>query len=237
MIDRINGRRSCHIVTIEDPIEYVHKSRMSLISQRQVGTDAPSFNDALVSALRQDPDVILLGEIRDVDTIRTAIVAAETGHLVFTTLHAGDCVSSFERLIAVFPANEQEGIRRQLAMVVKAIVAQHLLSVAVPVLKDGTAPVPRASRIAVSEVLMMNSAVANLVSTGKSAQIYSLMETGQSQGMQTLEQDLARLWCAGQITEAVAVATSRNVNVLRSRVALQRKRESAALERFTGGNR
>ncbi|HYF50075.1 MAG TPA: ATPase, T2SS/T4P/T4SS family, partial [Planctomycetota bacterium] len=109
LIDRINRERAVHIVTIEDPIEYIHKPVKGLVNQRQIGLDAPTFNDALVASLRQDPDVILVGEIRDLDTIRTAITAAETGHLVFTTLHAGDCVSSIERLVSVFPADEQDG--------------------------------------------------------------------------------------------------------------------------------
>ncbi|MCG8650175.1 MAG: Flp pilus assembly complex ATPase component TadA, partial [Pirellulales bacterium] len=127
LVDRINQSRQCHIVTIEDPIEYVHHSRHALVNQRQIGPDAGSFNDALVASLRQDPDVILVGEIRDLETIRTAITAAETGHLVFTTVHAGDCVGAIDRLVAVFPADEQPGIRRQLSMVLRAIVAQHLL--------------------------------------------------------------------------------------------------------------
>jgi twitching motility protein PilT len=214
MIDRINQRRRSHIVTIEDPIEYIHQPRMSYVSQRQIGPDAPSFNDALVASLRQDPDVILVGEIRDLDTIRTAITAAETGHLVFTTLHAGDCASSIERLVSVFPADEQDGIRRQLSLVLRAIIAQHLL----PAIGEGR------ERVAASEVLMVTPAIANLTATAKSAQIYSAMETGQAQGMQTLEQDLARLVVAGKIAEFVAVATSRNPNVMRDRVALLRTR-------------
>ena len=115
LIDRINRTRRCHIVTIEDPIEYLHGPAQSLVNQRQVGIDTGSFNDALVASLRQDPDVILVGEIRDLATIRTAITAAETGHLVLTTVHAGDCVGAIERLVSVFPADEQTGIRRQLA--------------------------------------------------------------------------------------------------------------------------
>lgn len=236
LIDRINTTRACHIVTIEDPIEYLHRPIKSIINQRQVGMDAPSFNDAMVAALRQDPDVVLLGEIRDLDTIRTAIVAAETGHLVFATLHAGDCVGSVERLVSVFPADEQEGIRRQLALVLKAVVAQHLLPAVQRVSPEGIAA--RHERLVTSEILMVSPAVANLIATGKSAQIYSMMETGHTLGMQTLEQDLARLWVAGRISEAVAVATARNVNTLRSRVALLRKRSaasSAGLEHVSGG--
>ena len=127
LIDRINRTRRCHIVTIEDPIEYLHTPLMSLVNQRQLGMDTESFNEALVASLRQDPDVILVGEIRDLATIRTAITAAETGHLVFTTVHAGDCVGTIERLVSVFPADEQSGVRRQIALVLKAIVAQHLI--------------------------------------------------------------------------------------------------------------
>ena len=222
LIDRVNRTRESHVITIEDPIEYVHKPVKSIVNQRQVGIDAPSFNDALVAAMRQDPDVVLVGEIRDLETIRTAITAAETGHLVFTTLHAGDCVGSIERLVSVFPAGEQEGIRRQLALVLRAVISQHLLPSA-PV-RDSDGKQSAGVRIATSEVLMVNPAVSNLIGSGKSAQIYSIMETGQGQGMQTLEQDLARLWVAGRITEAVAVATARNVNVLKSRVAMLRKR-------------
>ncbi len=119
MLDRVNRNRRANIVTIEDPIEYVHVPLASLVNQRQIGLDTPSFNDALVASLRQDPDVILVGEIRDLATIRTAITAAETGHLVFTTVHAGDCVGAVERLVSVFPADEQHGIRRQLALVLR----------------------------------------------------------------------------------------------------------------------
>jgi len=225
LIDRINRTRRSHIVTIEDPIEYLHVPVRGIVNQRQVGLDAPSFNDALVASLRQDPDVILVGEIRDLETIRTAITAAETGHLVFTTLHAGDCVSSIERLVAVFPADEQDGIRRQLSLVLRAIVAQHLLPSAAPAPAEGEAEAPpKSARIVASEILICNPAIANLIASARSSQIYSTMEAGQSAGMQTLEQDLARLWAGGRITEAVALATTRNVGVLRDRVSLARKR-------------
>ena len=186
-----------------------------MVNQRQIGLDAPSFNDALVASLRQDPDVVLVGEIRDLETIRTAITAAETGHLVFTTLHAGDCVGSIERLVSVFPSDEQEGIRRQLSLVLRGIVAQRLL----PTITDGAAT----SRIACSEILISTPAIANLIATGKSAQIYSAMETGTGHGMQTLEQDLARLWVTGRISETTALAMTRNPGVLRDRVALLRR--------------
>jgi twitching motility protein PilT len=229
LLDRINQTRPCHLITIEDPIEYLHKPKRALVNQRQVGSDTSGFYEALVAALREDPDVILVGEIRDLNTIRTAIVAAETGHLVFTTVHAGDCVGTIERLVAVFPADEQDGVRRQLALVLRAVVAQHLL------VADGPhAPRPaegankagqqlaRRSRIVTSEVLMVNPAVANLIATGRSNQIYSAMEAGGAAGMQTLEQDLAQLWTAGRISEATAVAMTRNPGILRDRVALIR---------------
>jgi twitching motility protein PilT len=185
LLDRINRTRPCHMVTIEDPIEYIHRTQTALVNQRQVGTDTCGFYEALVAALRQDPDVILVGEIRDLNTIRTAIVAAETGHLVFTTVHAGDCVGAIERLVAVFPADEQDGIRRQLALVLRAIIAQHLIVADGPnrQARGNGAPsddlVPkRRSRVVTSEVLLTTPAVANLIASGKSTQIYSVMESG-----------------------------------------------------------
>ena len=237
LLHRINQTRRCHIITIEDPIEYLHTPAMSLVSQRQVGSDAASFNDALVASMRQDPDVILVGEIRDLGTIRTAITAAETGHLVLTTVHASDCVGAVERLVSVFPADEQLGVRRQLALVLRAIIAQHLLVADGPqgvggADRNGSAAPPsssppeakvRRSRVVVSEVLLSNPAVANLIALGKSSQIYSAMETGGVQGMQTLEQDLARLWVGNWITENTAVTMARNPAILRDRAVLLRR--------------
>ena len=217
LLDRINRERSGHIITIEDPVEYLHAPVRCVVNQRQVGLDASSFNDALVDAMRQDPDVILVGEIRDLDTIRTAITAAETGHLVFATLHAGDCVGAVERLVSVFPADEQEGIRRQLSLVLRAIMAQHLL-----VGVEAMRPTTDLPCVATSEILMVTPAIANLIASGKSAQIYSAMETGSASGMQTLEQDLARLWASGRIDETAAMALARNPAVLKDRAALQR---------------
>ncbi len=245
LIDRINQTRAAHIVTIEDPIEYLHKPACSVINQRQVGLDAPTFNDALVSSLRQDPDVILVGEIRDLDTIRTAITAAETGHLVFTTLHAGNCAGAIERLVSVFPANEQDGVRRQLGLVARAFVSQHLLPAVHPgpsipgaplvtSNKETAQPHARPRRAAASEILFVNSAIANLIAMARTSQIYSAMETGQGQGMQTLEADLARLWTLGIIDEAVAMATARNPHILRDRAAALRARGQPAA---AGGSR
>jgi len=214
LLDRINRTRAGHIVTIEDPIEYIHRPAKGLVNQRQVGLDAPSFHDALVASLRQDPDVVLVGEVRDIETIRAAIIAAETGHLVFTTLHAGDCVGAIERLVSVFPEGEQEGVRRQCALALRAVVAQHLLP---PADADGGR-----TRVAASEVLQVTPAVANLIAAGHTSQIYSLMESGQAVGMQTLEQDLARLWVGGRISEQAAVACARNVRTLHDRATLLR---------------
>ncbi len=208
LIDGINSTRECFIVTIEDPIEFLHPSKVSLVNQRQVGRDARSFNDALVEAMRQDPDVILVGEIREVETVRTALRAAETGHLVFTTLHSGDCAGAVERLVSVFPAAEQEGVRRQLAMVLRGIFAQHLMQTV-----DGKGRVPAC------ELLVATTAVANLVATGRSNQIYSAIETGAAQGMFTLEQSLAGLVTAGRITPQAAIAMSRTPENLSKRLA------------------
>jgi twitching motility protein PilT len=216
LLDHVNRNRRGHIITIEDPIEYLHRPARCVVNQRQVGLDAPTFNDALVAALRQDPDVVLVGEIRDLETIRTAITAAETGHLVFTTLHAGDGVGSIERLVSVFPSDEQDGIRRQLSLVLRGILSQRLL----PGATHGSGRAQ--SRVACSETLINTPAVANLIATGKSAQIYSSMETGSNHGMQTFEQDLARLWVSGRISEVTAFAMARNPNILRDRAAIVR---------------
>jgi twitching motility protein PilT len=226
LIDRINQTRKAHIVTIEDPIEYIHNSAKSLVNQRQVGSDAASFNDALVASLRQDPDVILVGEIRDLDTIRTAITAAETGHLVFTTVHAGDCVGTVERLVSVFPADEQHGIRRQLALVLRAIITQHLLVAngERETAQGEAAQAVRRRRVVASEIMMITSAVSNLIATGKSTQIYSSMESGGAVGMQTLEENLARLWSVGYLTEEAALAAARNPAIVRDRYARLQQR-------------
>lgn len=236
LLDRINKTRPCHLITIEDPVEYVHVTDQALINQRQIGTDASSFNDALVASLRQDPDVILVGEIRDLDTIRTAITAAETGHLVFTTVHAGDCVGTVERLVSVFPADEQPGIRRQLALVLRAIIAQHLL------VADGTASSRSSNelssprrRVLSSEILLMTPAVANMVAQGKPAQIYSAIESGGGQGMQTLEQSLAELAAKGIIAEATALTLSRNGDILRDRIARARAASGTGVRGRLGG--
>ena len=195
MIDQINRTRPGHVVTIEDPIEYLHASQRCLVNQRQVGRDTTSFGAALVEALRQDPDVILVGEARDIETVRTALRAAETGHLVFTTLHSGDCPGAVERLVSLFPADEQPGARRQLSLVLRGICAQHLLPSA-----------DRSTRHPACELLVNTPAAANLIATGRSAQLYSVIETGAAAGMTSLDRSLARLLAAGRIDERTAMA-------------------------------
>ncbi len=180
-IHQINITRGCHIITIEDPVEYVHQQSRSLIHQRELYTDVPSFAQAVRSALREDPDVLLIGEMRDLDTMRAAISAAETGHLVFSTLHTGSAVGAVDRLIGAFPGSEQESVRQQISMVLRAVVAQRLL----PHRLGGGC-------VAVVEILKVTPAVAHLIRTGRPQQIYAAMETGAVHGMQTMEQGLAK---------------------------------------------
>ena len=213
LIHRINQTRRCHIVTIEDPIEYLHGNLKSRISQRQVGSDTDSFAHALVDAVRQDPDVILVGEMRDLDTIRTAVAAAETGHLVFATVHAGDCVSTIERIVSVFPGNEQAVIRNLLSGSLRTIIAQHLL---VEEGRPASSQTGRSrSRVLASEILHVNQAVANVIAADNLPQLNSILETHRSDGMHTLDSCLARLWRAGNISERTAQGLARNPGMLR----------------------
>jgi twitching motility protein PilT len=205
VIDEINRSRDDHIMTIEDPIEFLHRHKKCIVNQREIGPDATSFAEALRGALRQDPDVILLGEMRDLETIGTALTAAETGHLVFATLHTQDAPSTVDRLIDVFPGNQQEQIRVQIASTLQGIVTQTLL----PTL-DGK------GRVAALEVLLPDDAVRNLIRQGKVEQIYSVMQTNTSRGMQTLEQAMLELVRQGKITADVALQRSSRPDQLRS---------------------
>ena len=215
LLYKINRERRCHIVTIEDPVEYLHEPKLAEVNQKELYTDVPDFNSALVAALREDPDVILVGEVRDLKTIHTAITAAETGHLVFTTVHAGDCAGTIERLVGVFPAEEQDGIRRQLSLVLRAIVNQQL----VPAIRPDK---QRKGRVAAAEVLINTTAISNLIIQSKTNLIQNCIETGRSAGMQTMDQDIARLWVGGLIDEATAVGTCRNVIMMRERARFLR---------------
>jgi twitching motility protein PilT len=197
VVDEINRTRDDHIMTIEDPIEFLHRHKRCLVNQREIGPDAVSFADALRGALRQDPDVILLGEMRDLETISTAITAAETGHLVFATLHTQDAPSTIDRLIDVFPAAQQEQIRVQLAATLQGVVTQTLLPTV-----DGR------GRVAALEILLPDDAVRNLIRQAKVEQIYSVMQTNTGRGMQTLEQALVDLVSRGIVTQEVAMGRS-----------------------------
>lgn len=193
IIDEINQSSDCHIITIEDPIEFVHENKTSVIEQREVETHTESFQAALRASLREDPDVILVGEMRDLETISLAITAAETGHLVLATLHTSGAAKTVDRMIDVFPAAHQNQIRSELAEVLRAIVWQKLLKT-----KDAK------GRLAAFEILFSNVAVANLIRTGKTYQIPSVIETGVQEGMQTMKQAVLDLFEKGLITEEEA---------------------------------
>src|SRR6266487_376827 len=197
IIDEINRNRSEHILTIEDPIEFLHRHKRCIVNQREIGPDATSFAEALRAALRQDPDVILVGEMRDLETISTALTAAETGHLVFGTLHTQSAPSTIDRIIDVFPAEQQEQIRIQIASSLQGVVTQALLPTA-----DGLGRVPAL------EVLLPDDAVRNLIRQGKVEQIYSIMQTNTSRGMQTMEQSLADLITRGVVELEVGLSRS-----------------------------
>jgi twitching motility protein PilT len=203
MIDKINRSRADHIITIEDPIEFLHKHKKCIVNQREIGPDAISFAEALRGALRQDPDVILLGEMRDLETIGTALTAAETGHLVFATLHTQDAPSTVDRLIDAFPASQQEQVRVQIASTLQGVVTQTLLPTS-----DGEGRVPAI------EVLLPDDAVRNLIRQAKVEQVYSVMQTAGKRGMQTLEQSLADLVMRGIVTQDVAMNVSSRADQL-----------------------
>lgn len=191
MIDDINQHQRRHIITLEDPIEFMHRSRRSLIQQRELGRDSHSFDDALRAALREDPDVILLGELRDTTTIRLALTAAETGHLVLATLHTRSAPQAVDRLVDVFPAEEKPYVRAQLAASLQAVIAQKLLSR------------PGGGRVAIFEVLTATAAVSSMIREGKTHQLASVLQTGAQSGMQTFEQGLQQRIDAGLLGDSV----------------------------------
>jgi twitching motility protein PilT len=209
LIHQINCDRPCHIVTIEDPVEYLHANRQSLVHQRELYADVPTFAEAVRAALREDPNVILVGEMRDTETMHAAITAAETGHLVFSTLHSGDAAGALDRMLGAFPAAEQETIRHQLSMVLQAVVAQRLLPRA-----DGQGRVPAV------EILRITKAVSHLIRTKRSEQIYSTMETGSADGMQTMEQSLKELVVGGLLDVKEAMRVARDRQLFESRLQL-----------------
>lgn len=187
LIQEINMTRSCHIVTVEDPIEYMYTSQMAVIHQREVGSDTRSFAEALKRVLRQDPDVILIGEMRDLETVSAAVTAAETGHLVFATLHTQSAAQTIDRIIDVFPPHQQQQIRQQLSTVLIGVCTQQLI------------PVPGGGRVVATDLMFANPAIRNLIREAKVAQMASIMQTGISSGMHTMDQDLGRLVRDGSI--------------------------------------
>jgi twitching motility protein PilT len=196
MIDYINRTRACHVVTVEDPIEYVHEHRLSMVDQREVGADTSSFADALRSVFREDPDVILIGEMRDIETISAALTIAETGHLVLATLHTNDAAQAVNRIIDSYVGAQQQQVRVQLAACLAGVIYQQL----VPAIGGG--------RVAAFEVLMANVAVRSMIKEGKIDQIRSVLLTGLRQGSQTLERSLSQLLRAGLVSEREARAHS-----------------------------
>ena len=208
MIDRINETESLHILTVEDPVEYVHRHKRCLVNQREIHADTQSFKKALRSALRQDPDVVLIGELRDLETIESALTIAETGHLTFATLHTNSCVQTINRIIDVFPSHPQPQIRAQLSLVLEGVLCQSLI--------------PKASgkgRSLALEVMVPNSAIRNLIRDDKVHQIYGTMQTGQLKyGMQTFNQSLSDLVQRGDITMDVGLSYSSNPEELREMI-------------------
>lgn len=194
MIDYINQNRSCHILTLEDPIEYLHKHNKSIVNQREIGNDSQSFASALRSALRQDPDVILVGEMRDLETISIAITAAETGHLVMSTLHTVGAAKTIDRIIDVFPPHQQQQIRVQLSSVLDGIISQQLLP------KEDNS-----GRIAAHEIMVSNTALKNLIREGKTHQIQNLIQTGAKAGMVTMDYSISNLYRKGIISRETAL--------------------------------
>jgi twitching motility protein PilT len=208
LIDVINATREEHIMTVEDPIEFLHQHKKCIVNQRELGSDAISFAEALKGALRQDPDVILVGEMRDLETIGTAITAAETGHLVFATLHTQDTPQTIDRIIDVFPSEQQGQVRAMLSVALQGIMTQMLLPTA-----DG------AGRCVAAEVLVPTPAVRNLIRESKTHQIYSVLQTGASHGMQTMDAALAQLVRAGKVNRQLAETRSHSVEEFRRLIA------------------
>ncbi|MDF2686668.1 MAG: twitching motility protein [Clostridia bacterium] len=216
MLNAINATRSCHIITIEDPIEYLHKHNMSLIEQREVGTDTGSFASALRAALREDPDVILVGEMRDPETISIALSAAETGHLVFSTLHTVGAAKTVDRIVDSFIAEQQAQVRGQLATVLEGVVSQTLIPK-----KEGK------GRVVACEIMLCNSAVRNLIREGKQFQINSIIQTNSNIGMQLLDARLAELCAQNVISKEEALLRASDQQVFSQLLTSYRSKEGS----------
>ncbi|MFT4657816.1 MAG: twitching motility protein PilT [Candidatus Aldehydirespiratoraceae bacterium] len=222
MIDRINETKPLHILTIEDPVEYLHQHKMAMVNQREVGTDVRSFEHGLKSALREDPDVVLLGEMRDLESMEISLSLAETGHLVFATLHTNDAAQALDRIIDVFPAERRDQIQIMLAGALQGVISQRLL----PAIGGG--------RVAGYEIMLANEAIRNLVREGKSRQIRNMIATGAEQGMQTIEMDLARLVAAGLISMETAMESSAYPKEIQAQLATTRSQLQAQATLATG---
>ena len=200
IIDRVNNTRDAHVITLEDPIEYLHQHKLSMVNQREIGIDSNSYASALRAALREDPDVILVGEMRDLETISVAITAAETGHLVLSTLHTIGAASSVDRIIDVFPPHQQQQIRIQLSNVLEAVISQQLIPTS-----DGR------GRVAAFEIMHANHAVRNLIREGKSHQLTSIMQTNRKLGMMTMDEAITQLYYSGKISRDEAIEFAQDV--------------------------
>ncbi len=203
LVEKINSERHCHIITVEDPIEYMHKHNKSIVNQREVGSDTHSFARALKYILREDPDIILIGEMRDVETVRMALESAETGHLVFATLHTSDAAQTVNRIIDIFPSNQQNQVRTQLSFVMQAVISQQLIPK-----REGK------GRVLSTEVMIATPAVRALIREEKSHQIYSVIQTGNSVGMHTMNQSFYKLYREGLISYGEALSRTTDVDDL-----------------------
>jgi twitching motility protein PilT len=207
IINKANENLTDHIITLEDPIEYIHHHNKAIVNQREVGMDTLSYANALRAALREDPDIILVGEMRDLETISTAITAAETGHLVFSTLHTIGAASTIDRIIDIFPTNQQQQVRVQLAMVLEGVISQSLLPIA-----SGN------GRVAAFEVMLASPAIRSLIREAKTHQIQSTIQTSRQLGMITMDDSLYELFAAGTITREMAMTYAQDQQYLRKKI-------------------
>ena len=207
IINKINATKQKHIITIEDPIEYIHKHKNSLINQKEVGVDTPSFGLAPKSCLRQDPDIILIGEMRDKETIKNVLTAVETGHLVFSTLHTNSASKSIDRIVDVFSENEKNEIRYQLSTVIEAIISQQLINK-----KD------EKGRVVATEVMIANDAIRNLIRENKTYQIQNVIQTSSNIGMKSMDQDLLNLYDEGLISKESLLSNCNNLEYIENRI-------------------
>ena len=207
IIDKINNNRDAHVITLEDPIEYLHQHKVAMVNQREIGLDSQSYANALRAALREDPDVILVGEMRDFETISVAITAAETGHLVLSTLHTIGAASTVDRVIDVFPPHQQQQIRVQFANVLEAVISQQLIPT-----MDGR------GRVAAFEVMHANHAVRNLIREGKSHQLVSVMQTNRKMGMITMDESITQLFYEGKIDREMAIQFAQDPDGMQNKI-------------------